>query len=127
MQYNFNEDEINESRKEISELNKLIENAVIRQEYDKASKLKEEKAQLEEKVIKIKKKFSIPRSKRSHIKIEDIQKVLSIATGIPTENLSSKEIEKLKRLPKELKKQIIGQDEAIESITKSIMRSRAGI
>ena len=127
MQYNFNEDEINKAKKEISELNKFIENAVIRQEYDKASKLKEEKAQLEEKVIKIKKKFSIPRSKRSHIKIEDIQKVLSIATGIPTENLSSKEIEKLKRLPKELKKQIIGQDEAIESITKSIMRSRAGI
>jgi len=127
MQYNFNEDEINKARKEISELNKLIENTVIRQEYEKASELKEKKAKLEETVIKIKKKFSIPRSKRSHIKTEDIQKVLSIATGIPTENLSNKEIEKLKKLPKELKKQIIGQNEAIESITKSIMRSRAGI
>jgi hypothetical protein len=80
MQYNFNEDEINVARKEISQLNKIIEDTVIRQEYEKASELKDEKAKLEEKVIKIKKKFSIPRSKRSHIKIEDIQKVLSIAT-----------------------------------------------
>ena len=120
MQYNFNEDEINESRAEISELNKQIENTVIKQNYELASELKALKAQLEEKVAKIKKKFSIPRSKRGHIKIEDIQKVLSISTWIPTENLSSKEIEKLK-------KQIIGQNEAIDSIVKSIMRSRAWI
>ena len=127
MQYNFNEDEINKAKLEINKLNKDIENAVIKQLYNKASELKDKKAKLEEKVLKIKKKFSIPRSKRSHIKIEDIRKVLSIATWIPTENLSNKEIEKLKSLPKKLKKQIIGQDEAIESITKSIMRSRAWI
>ncbi|MDQ7008992.1 MAG: ATP-dependent Clp protease ATP-binding subunit [Candidatus Gracilibacteria bacterium] len=127
MQYNFNEDEINDAKKEISELNKKIEQAVIKQNYDNASELKDKKIKLEENVIKIKKKFSIPKSKRSHIKIEDIQKVLSIATGIPTENLSSKEIEKLKKLSPLLKKQIIGQNEAIESITRSIMRSRAGI
>ncbi len=127
MQYNFNEDEINESRAEISELNKQIENTVIKQNYELASELKALKAQLEEKVAKIKKKFSIPRSKRGHIKIEDIQKVLSISTWIPTENLSSKEIEKLKKLSPVLKKQIIGQNEAIDSIVKSIMRSRAWI
>jgi len=127
MQYNFNEDEINKAKKEISELNKKIEDTVIRQEYNKASDLKAKKSKIEEKVLEIKKKFSIPKSKRSHIKVEDIQKVLSVATWIPTENLSSKEIEKLKFLPKSLKKQIIWQNEAIESITKSIMRSRAWI
>ena len=127
MQYNFNEEEINKLKDELDEINKNIENTVIRQEYENASKLKEQKAKIEEKITNIKKKFSIPKSKRSHIKVEDIQKVLSIATWIPTENLSSKEIEKLKKLPRTLKKQIIGQDEAINSITKSIMRSRAGI
>jgi len=127
MQYNFNEDEINDLKNELNTVNKKIEDAVIRQEYENASSLKDLKAKIEEKILKIKKKFSIPKSKRSHIKIEDIQKVLSIATGIPTENLSRKEVEKLKKLPKTLKKQIIWQDEAIESITKSIMRSRAGI
>jgi ATP-dependent Clp protease ATP-binding subunit ClpC len=52
---------------------------------------------------------------------------LSIATWIPTENLSSKEIEKLKLLPSNLKSQIIWQDDAIDSIIKSIMRSKAWI
>ena len=127
MWYNFNEEEINEIKKKISNLNKKVEDLVIKQDYEKASKLKDEKAKLEEEVSKIKKEFSIPKNKREKINIEDIQNVLSIATWIPTENLSWQEIEKLKKLPRTIKKQIIGQDEAIDSITKSIMRSRAGI
>jgi ATP-dependent Clp protease ATP-binding subunit ClpC len=127
MWYNFNEDKIIKIKKEISELNKKVEDSVIKQMYEEASKFKERKSQLEEEIVQIKKKFSIPKSKRSNIRPEDIQNVLSIATWIPASNLSGKEIEKLKRLPDVIKKQIIGQDEAIDSITKSIMRSRAWI
>ena len=127
MQYNFDEKEITKYKKEISKLQVQIENAVIAQKYKTASSLKDKKAKLEEKIWAIKKKFSIPKSKRSKITPADIQKVLSISTGIPVENLSSKEMDKLKKLPKLMSKQIIGQNEAIESIVKSIMRSRAGI
>ena len=127
MWYNFNEDEINQIKKENSILNKKIEDAVIKQDYNKASLLKEDKRKWEDKVQKIKKEFSIPKNKREKIQIKDIQKVLSIATWIPTENLSGKEIDKLKKLPTIIKKQLIGQNEAIDSIVKSIMKSRAGI
>ena len=127
MQYNFNEDEIKQLKEKLNKLNVEIEKFVIKQDYEKASDLKKQKADLEQKINDIKKKFSIPKSKRSHIKKEDIQKVLSIATGIPTENLSSKELDKLKKLSPVIKKQIIWQNEAIDSIVKSIMRSRAGI
>ncbi len=127
MWYNFNEDEINQIKKENSILNKKIEDAVIKQDYNKASLLKEDKRKWEDKIQKIKKEFSIPKSKREKIQIKDIQKVLSIATWIPTENLSGKEIDKLKKLPTIIKKQLIGQNEAIDSIVKSIMKSRAGI
>lgn len=127
MQYNFDEKEITKHKKEIAKLQTQIENAVISQKYKAASSLKVKKSKLEEKIWAIKKKFSIPVSKRSKITPADIQKVLSISTGIPVENLSAQELDKLKKLPKVMEKQIIGQKEAIESIVKSIMRSRAWI
>ena len=127
MQYNFDEKEITKLKKQIAKLQAQIENAVISQKYKAASNLKLKKSELEEKIGNIKKKFSIPKSKRSKITPADIQKVLSISTGIPVENISAQELDKLKKLPTIMGKQIIGQGEAIESIVKSIMRSRAGI
>ncbi len=127
MQYNFDEKEITKIKKQLSKVQEKIEASVISQKYKEASTLKEKKIKLEDKISQIKKKFSIPKSKRSNILPEDIQKVLSISTWIPTENLSNKEIDTLKKLPQIIKKHIIWQDEAIQSIVKSIMRSRAWI
>jgi ATP-dependent Clp protease ATP-binding subunit ClpC len=59
--------------------------------------------------------------------LEDVQKVLSISTWIPISNLNKNEVESIKNLPKAIKKEIIGQDEAIASIVKSITRSKAWI
>ena len=48
-------------------------------------------------------------------------------TGIPLKNLQKEDISKLKNLDKSLKKRIIGQDEAIDSIVNSLKRSQVGI
>ncbi|USN58546.1 MAG: ATP-dependent Clp protease ATP-binding subunit [Candidatus Peribacteria bacterium] len=127
MSYDFNEKEIKKLREKIASIQKNIESAVISQQYKKASKFKEEQAKIEAQISDIKKKFSIPKAKRLNVQAEDIQHVLSISTGIPVKNLSRNELERLKKLPKALKTHIIGQDEAIEGIVKSIMRSKAGI
>lgn len=127
MSYNIDEEEISKLKERIIELQKKIEAAVISQQYKKASTLKDEQKSLEENIQNLKRKFSIPKEKRLFVKKEDIQKVLSIATGIPTENLSKSEIDKLKKLSKTMKSKIIGQDEAIDAVIKSIMRSKAGI
>ncbi|MFA5916640.1 MAG: ATP-dependent Clp protease ATP-binding subunit [Candidatus Gracilibacteria bacterium] len=127
MKYNIDEEEIIKLKEKVAELQKKIEQAVVNSQYKKAVGLKQEQKDLEEKIQTLKRKFSIPKEKRLNVDASDIQKVLSIATGIPTENLSSKEIEKLKLLPSNLKSKIIGQDDAIDSIIKSIMRSKAGI
>lgn len=50
-----------------------------------------------------------------------------MTTGIPVSNLSKSEIDRLKKLPVQMKKYIIGQDDAIEAITKSIIRSKTGV
>lgn len=127
MKYNIDEDEIKKIKEKIEDLQKKIEQAVISNQYKKAVSLKQEQKDLEDKIWKIKRKFIIPKEKRLNVEASDIQKVLSIATWIPAENLSSKDIERLKALPKKLKSKIIWQDEALEVVVKSIMRSKAWI
>lgn len=127
MKYNIDEDEIVKLKEKIADLQKKIEQAVISSQYKKAVSLKKEQKDLEDKIWTIKRKFSIPKDKRLKVDSSDIQKVLSMATWIPAENLSSKDIERLRSLPNKLKAKIIWQDDAIEAIVKSIMRSKAGI
>ena len=58
---------------------------------------------------------------------EEVSQVLSKWTGIPVYNLLEGEREKLLRLESEMKKRVIGQEEAIKSVTSSILRARAGL
>ncbi len=58
---------------------------------------------------------------------EDIAKVLSRWTGIPSTKLQQKESEKLLGMEAELKKRVIGQDEAIETVSHAIQMHRAGL
>lgn len=127
MKYNFDETETKKLKEKVAKMQKDIEQAVIAQSYKKAYKLKEAQAELESQIAEAKQKFTIPKEKRMNVTVEDVQKVLHISTGIPISNLSKLDIDKLKSLPKEIKKSIIGQDEAVENIVKSIMRSKAGI
>ncbi|MGE4443627.1 MAG: ATP-dependent Clp protease ATP-binding subunit [Candidatus Altimarinota bacterium] len=127
MTYSGDEDKIKSLKEKIIQTNKQIESFVISQQYKKASALKEKVKKLEDEIINFKKKFSIPKEKRLKITPKDIQKVLSMTTGIPVYDLEESEIERLKKLPKTLEKSIIGQKEAIASVSNSIMRSKAGI
>ena len=127
MKYNFDETWIKKIKEKISKINKNIELAVIAQEYKKASKLKEDQIKLEKEIVDIKKKFTIPKKDRMTVTTDDVQKILSISTWIPISSLSKDVIDRLKQLPKTIKKEIIGQDEAIDSIVKSITRSKAWI
>ncbi len=61
------------------------------------------------------------------LELTDITRVIEVWTGIPASSIHENEIIKVNNLPAELKKRIIGQDEAVESVSKAIRRSRAGI
>ena len=64
---------------------------------------------------------------REEVTEEDIAGIISRWTGVPTEKMLESEAKKLMRMERELKKQVIGQDESIEKIAAAIKRSRAGI
>ena len=127
MKYNFDETWIKKIREKIAKINKNIELAVIAQEYKKASKLKEDQLKLEKEIVDLKEKFTIPKKDRMTVTTDDVQKILSMSTWIPVSSLSKDQIDRLKQLPKSIKSEIIGQDDAIESIVKSITRSQAWI
>ncbi|MCL2570475.1 MAG: ATP-dependent Clp protease ATP-binding subunit [Firmicutes bacterium] len=67
------------------------------------------------------------RTSNETITADHIAEVISKSTGIPVQRLNSSEKEKLNNLEAELKKNIIGQDKAIEVIAKAVRRSRAGV
>ena len=127
MKYNFDETETKKLKEKIAKIAKDTELAVIAQEYKKASSLKEKQAKLEKEIVEIKQKFTIPKEDRMSIWAEDVQKILSMSTGIPVANLNKGEIDRIKQLAKSIKSEIIGQDDAIKSIVKSITRNKAWI
>ncbi len=127
MTYSWDEEKIVALKEKIAQTNKQIESFVMSQQYKKATSLKEKVKKLEEDVWNFKKKFSIPKDQRLNISKKDIQKVLSMITGIPVYDLEENEIERLKKLPQSLEKKIIWQTEAISSICNCIMRNKAWI
>ncbi len=58
---------------------------------------------------------------------ENIADVVSMMTGIPVNRIAEAESEKLRRLDEIIKKQVIGQDEAVEKVVKAIQRNRLGL
>ena len=63
----------------------------------------------------------------AHVTEEDIAKVIELWTGIPASRIRENELSKLADLEGELKKKIIGQDEAVEALASAIKRSRCQI
>ncbi|MCQ2348042.1 MAG: ATP-dependent Clp protease ATP-binding subunit [Paludibacteraceae bacterium] len=67
---------------------------------------------------------------RTHSKVveeEDVARVVSIMSGVPVQRVAKKENEQLLQLPDALRKQVIGQDTAVDKVVRAIRRSRLGL
>ncbi len=112
----------------LSKIKKEKESAVKLQEFEKAAHLRDDEKKLESELRKVKEKWE--KGKRKHkieVTEEDIAEIVSSWTGIPIFSLKEEETQKLLRMEDVLHKRIIGQDEAIISISKAIRRARAGM
>jgi ATP-dependent Clp protease ATP-binding subunit ClpC len=121
-----NTPEIQGKKEEISKIEKQIEKEVMAQEYEKASKLKEKKEQILKEVDEIK-IAAQKKLQKAKIDEDDIAKVIGKMTGIPVTKIVKDEGKKLAHLEDVLRKFIIGQEEAVTEVAKSIRRSRVGI
>ncbi len=120
--------EFAEIENEITRLQEEKEKAVKNQAFERAAQLRDELKFKKEKLQELKKEWEEQRDKqRVVLSEEDIAAVVSKMTGIPLFRLEEKESRRLLRMEEELKKRIIGQDDAIASITRAIRRARAGL
>ena len=120
-------DEILERLKsELEEIRALKEQAIEAQEFEKAAKYRDREKELERRIAE-RKRLLQSKDEGLVVTAEHVAQVVSRWTGIPLFKLEEAEQAKLLRMEEELKKRIVGQDEAIEALAKAIRRSRAGI
>ena len=120
--------EIRDLDKQIKEYDADKEAAIIAGEYEKASKLRDK----ENKLIAKRKKLIATWKKNdgdnpAEITPAEIAEVLSVWTGIPVTELTSEESKRLMNIESEMQKRIVGQDKAIDVVSRAIRRSRAGL
>jgi ATP-dependent Clp protease ATP-binding subunit ClpC len=113
----------------ISELRETREahaQAVDEARYDDAQELMERQSGLEAQLEKLRGGWS-DSDKRTELTAEDIAEVVAMWTGVPVMQIAQEESERLLDMEKVLHKRIVGQEEAIEAISKAVRRSRAGL
>ena len=104
--------ESEEGRKNISE----------QEHYERLAKLKSEEMRLSERLSEIE-----PACDAVELSTSDLADVIEIWTGIPATSINEDEFERLEHLEERLKARIVGQDAAVNAVTRAIKRNRAGI
>jgi ATP-dependent Clp protease ATP-binding subunit ClpC len=113
---------------EIEETRRAKEAAIEAQEFEKAANLRDKERQLTNRKRELEDQWEAgDGGERPTVGEEEIADIVSMWTGIPVFKLTEAETKKLVRMEEELHKRVIGQDVAIEAVSKAIRRSRAGI
>ncbi|MDR0880446.1 MAG: ATP-dependent Clp protease ATP-binding subunit [Clostridioides sp.] len=119
--------EIKEMETEIANTDKEKEEAIRCQDFETAAKIRDRQNSLREELQVIRDKWS-KRSRSYNIVDEDvIADVVSLWTGVPINRILEEEADKLLNLEEKLHKRVVGQHNAVESISRAIRRSRAGL
>lgn len=112
----------------IHEIARLKCEAVERQDFETAQKLREEEIKLEGKLGDVRQKVVDEHNrKQKELTPDDIARIVASWTGIPVVKITESDAEKLKNLEEEIRKRVIGQDEAVSAVAKAIRRSRLGL
>jgi ATP-dependent Clp protease ATP-binding subunit ClpC len=111
------------------ELVKEEKNQVVKsQRYEDAAKLRDQEKKLQEQLEKAKQDWEEDsKTKRYPVNEADIAEVVAMMTGIPVSKVAQSESKRLVTMADDLKKQVVGQDEAVSKITKAIQRNRVGL
>lgn len=113
---------------QIEETRIAKEEAISKQEYEKAAKLRDKEKTLREQLQQIRTEWE--NNKEEHAVIvedEDVANIVSKLTGVPLNRLTEGELQKVLKMEDILKESIIGQEDAIKTICRAIRRSRADI
>ncbi len=92
------------------------------EDYQKAAELKTKECTLNEQISELNKKLEL-----KNLTIQDVAEVIENWTKIPVKKITEEETQKLLNLEQNLHKRIVGQNEAVEAVSRAIRRNRAGL
>ena len=117
-----------ELEKELKEIIKQKEEAIRNQEFETASNLRDDEADLKERIRELSDKWhNENEANKPTVMAEQVAEVVSTMTGIPTTKITEDESERLLRLEDTLHQRVIGQEQAVVAISKAIRRARVGL
>ncbi len=119
--------ELKEMENHIKRLTREGKEAVQSRAYERAAQLRDEVDALQKEYSDKREKWMRERGIDDVVGEEDIAELISKWTGIPVQRMLTEESEKLMKMEETLHKRVIGQDEAIVSISEAIRRARAGL
>ena len=105
------------------------EAAVRNQEFEEAAQLRDRERKIKEELAGLKKEWEqqMGTADLSLVTDEDVAYIVSSWTGVPVKKLAEEESARLLNLEEILHQRVIGQDEAVESVSRAIRRARAGL
>ncbi|MBI5284778.1 MAG: ATP-dependent Clp protease ATP-binding subunit [Chloroflexi bacterium] len=119
---------LKEASRGLESLRKEKDAAISSQQYEYAAELRDREVKLQEKIETMEEGLEVSREgEKPVVTEEDIADVVSMWTGIPVARIASEESQRLLQMEEVLHSRVIGQDEAITAIAKSVRRSRAGL
>ena len=114
--------------KELRCIIKEKEEAIRNQEFEKASQLRDDEANMKEKIREVSEKWRNEHDANKPVVTEEnVAEVIGMMTGVPVTKLTESETDRLLNLEKVLHERVIGQNDAIVAISKAIRRARVGL
>ena len=119
---------INKIQKRLDVIQKKKEEAVMSEQYELATELRDKERKISDELDNAMKKWQENRkNKKSKITSDDIATVVAEQTGIPVKQLTEAETTRLLKMEEEISKRLIGQDEAVSAVSRAIRRARTGL
>ena len=120
--------EISDKEQEIAAVKERKQAAVKNQNYELAASYRDRQTVLEKELDEMNKKWQSGESDERQVVTEkEVADVVSMMTGVPVQRMAEQEGVRLKGMSSELKQAVIGQDRAIEKMTRAILRNRVGL
>jgi ATP-dependent Clp protease ATP-binding subunit ClpC len=120
--------EILDLEKEIEAIKTEKESLAKMQDFERAAKLRDQERNLVENLEMARASWEAAEETRiAEVTIDDVAEIVSMMTGIPAKRIAETESLKLLKMDEILRTQVIGQDDAINVITRAIRRTRAGL
>ncbi len=121
-------EEIERLEKDIEKIKQLKTQVVKNQKYEEAARLRDQEKRLIAQLEQAKERWELETEKMTYPVSEDhIAEVVAMMTGIPVQRVAQSESQKLLTIAHDLKDKVIGQEKAIEKLSKAIQRTRVGL